>query len=62
MQDFQRPYGLRITLKQGDPFRKLLGADWNKTHWFGTGRRARRSAGRDGAPARILAVPATNPR
>jgi hypothetical protein len=25
-----------ITLKPGDPFRKLLGADWNKTHWFGT--------------------------
>ena len=20
----------------GDPFRKLLGADWNKTHWYGT--------------------------
>ena len=38
-----RPYGLRITLMQGDPFRKLLGADWNKTHWFGT------SAERDAA-------------
>src|SRR5678810_686233 len=33
---FQRPYGVRITLKPGDPFRKLLGADWNKTHWYGT--------------------------
>jgi hypothetical protein len=32
----QRPYGVRITLKAGDPFRKLLGADWNKTHWYGT--------------------------
>ena len=32
----QRPYGVRITLKPGDPFRKLLGADWNKTHWYGT--------------------------
>src|SRR5688572_6388484 len=32
----QRPYGLRITLKAGDPFKKLLGADWNRTHWFGT--------------------------
>ena len=30
------PIGVRITLKRGDPFRKLLGADWNKTHWFGT--------------------------
>jgi hypothetical protein len=32
----QRPYGVRITLKPSDPFRKLLGADWNKTHWFGS--------------------------
>jgi hypothetical protein len=32
----QRPFGVRITLPPGDPFRKLLGADWNKTHWFGT--------------------------
>ena len=32
----QRPFGVRITLKAGDPFRKLLGADWNKTHWYGT--------------------------
>ena len=32
----QRPYGVRITLKGGDPFKKLLGSDWNKTHWFGT--------------------------
>jgi hypothetical protein len=32
----QRPYGVRISLKHGDPFRKLLGADWNKTHWFGS--------------------------
>jgi hypothetical protein len=39
----QRPYGVRITLKPGDPFRKLLGADWNRTHWFGT------SAERDAA-------------
>jgi hypothetical protein len=34
--DMQRPFGVRITLKAGDPFRKLLGADWNKTHWFPT--------------------------
>src|SRR5688500_10809082 len=32
----QRPYGVRITLKPGDPFRTLLGADWNKTHWYGS--------------------------
>lgn len=31
-----RPYGVRVTLKPGDPFRKLLGADWNRTHWYPT--------------------------
>jgi len=29
-----KPYGLRVSLKPGDPFRKLLGADWHRTHWF----------------------------
>jgi hypothetical protein len=29
-----RPYGLRVSLRQGDPFRKLLGPDWSRTHWF----------------------------
>jgi hypothetical protein len=32
----QRPYGIRVSLKPGDPFRNLLGADWNKTHWYAT--------------------------
>lgn len=31
-----KPYGLRITLRPGDPFVKLLGADWSRTHWFAT--------------------------
>jgi hypothetical protein len=30
----QRPYGLRVSLKPGDPFRTLLGNDWNRTHWY----------------------------
>jgi hypothetical protein len=29
-----RPYGLRVSLGESDPFRKLLGADWNRVHWF----------------------------
>ena len=29
-----KPYGIRISLRSGDPFRKLLGQDWNRTHWF----------------------------
>jgi hypothetical protein len=32
----QRPFGVRISLKPGDPFRTLLGNDWSKTHWFTT--------------------------
>ena len=31
-----KPYGVRVRLKQGDPFSKLLGADWQTTHWFYT--------------------------
>ena len=31
-----RPYGIRVRLRPGDPFAKLLGADWQKTHWFFT--------------------------
>jgi len=30
----RKPYGLRVSLKADDPFRKLLGADWHRTHWF----------------------------
>jgi hypothetical protein len=31
-----RPYGVRVRLKPLDPFVKLLGADWQKTHWYFT--------------------------
>jgi hypothetical protein len=31
-----RPYGIRVSLRAGDPFAKLLGSDWQKTHWFFT--------------------------
>ena len=29
-----RPYGIVVRLKPQDPFRKLLGADWQRTHWY----------------------------
>ena len=32
--DQPKPYGIRVSLKPGDPFRKLLGADWHRFHWF----------------------------
>lgn len=31
-----RPYGVRVRLKPQDPFTKVLGADWQRTHWFFT--------------------------
>jgi hypothetical protein len=31
-----QPYGIRVRLRRGDPFAKLLGGDWQKTHWFFT--------------------------
>lgn len=29
-----RPYGIRVSLPPGDPFRKLLGPEWNRLHWY----------------------------
>ena len=34
----QRPYGIRITLRDNDPFRNLLGPEWQRFHWFATAR------------------------
>ena len=31
-----RPFGIRVTLRRGDPFRLLLGDDWQKLHWYAT--------------------------
>jgi hypothetical protein len=28
------PYGVCVSLRPGDPFRKLLGGDWSRTHWY----------------------------
>jgi hypothetical protein len=30
------PYGIRISLPPGDPFRKLLGPEWQRLHWYPT--------------------------
>lgn len=37
-----RPFGIKVRLRKGDPFRNLLGDDWEKQHWFET--RAEREA------------------
>ncbi|MCZ8131774.1 MAG: hypothetical protein O9284_10830 [Steroidobacteraceae bacterium] len=31
-----RPYGIRVSLPPGDPFRRLLGEDWQREHWYAT--------------------------
>jgi hypothetical protein len=31
-----RPYGVRVSLKDNDPFRKILGPDWQRLHWYAT--------------------------
>jgi hypothetical protein len=31
-----RPYGVRVSLPVGDPFRKLLGPEWQRVHWYPT--------------------------
>jgi hypothetical protein len=30
------PYGVRVRLRSGDPFGRLVGNDWQKTHWYAT--------------------------
>jgi hypothetical protein len=31
-----RPYGIRVRLRRGDPFRSLVGDTWSREHWFAT--------------------------
>ena len=32
----ERPYGIRLRLRRGDPLRNLIGGDWSREHWFAT--------------------------
>jgi hypothetical protein len=34
----QRPYGVRVSLRPGDPFARLVGSDWSREHWYATER------------------------
>jgi hypothetical protein len=31
-----KPFGIRVRLRKSDPFRNLVGGDWQKEHWFAT--------------------------
>ena len=35
-EDAGKRYGIRVTLPSGDPFRRLLGDDWEVFHWYAT--------------------------
>jgi hypothetical protein len=32
------PWGIRVRLRARDPFTRLVGADWQKLHWFASER------------------------
>jgi len=32
----ERRYGIRVSLPPGDTFRRLLGDDWERLHWYHT--------------------------
>jgi hypothetical protein len=29
-------FGIRVKLRSTDPFKNLIGADWNREHWYAT--------------------------
>ena len=31
-----KPYGVRVSLRPGDTFRKIMGAEWQRVHWYAT--------------------------
>ena len=33
-----KQFGIRVRLRARDPFTRLVGADWQKLHWFATER------------------------
>jgi hypothetical protein len=33
-----KPFGIRVSLRARDPFTRLVGASWQKFHWFATER------------------------
>jgi hypothetical protein len=35
-QTLPQPYGVRVSLRANDPFTRLLGADWQRIHWYHT--------------------------
>ena len=38
-----RPFGIRVRIKPGDSFARVLGADWEALHWFESAQRRDRA-------------------
>ena len=36
MSNTPKAYGVRVSLRPGDPFRRIIGGEWHRTHWFAT--------------------------
>lgn len=34
--DVTKPYGIRVSIRPGDTFARLLGSDWHREHWYAT--------------------------
>ena len=32
------PFGVRVSLRPDDPFARLVGAEWQRVHWYATER------------------------
>ena len=32
----RKPFGIRVSLRVGDTFSRLLGRDWARMHWYAT--------------------------
>lgn len=32
----ERRFGIRVTLPEGDTFANIIGADWERVHWYAT--------------------------
>lgn len=45
--DADKPFGIRVKVRSSDPFRNLVGGDWNREHWFSS------AAERDAALAQM---------
>jgi hypothetical protein len=36
--DTERPFGIRVSLRHSDSFRRIIGEDWEQFHWYASAR------------------------